>query len=199
MYIHIFHCIKLYVPRDLPYHHFHSIYLNQVFFVINGNLVNNPYAPSSSQNLIKYGGAMYINIDDTSDDNYAIYVKMSTIDGNFATSAIYCNGEDVPGNQKCAIQIYSNKTSRNELDIKMTFIGNKAKLTGNSIFANSLYNCSQFYSFNIPKNIDIRTLLSITFDPIQNGMQQMSSEPVTICLCNLSNMNYSYYTLHRFQ
>ena len=85
--IHSFHCIKLYVPRDLSYHHFHPIYLNQVFFVINGNPVNNPYAPSSSQNLIKYGGAMYINIHDTSDDNYAIYIKMSTFDGNFATSA----------------------------------------------------------------------------------------------------------------
>ena len=110
--------------------------------------------------------------------------------------AIYSNGEDVPGNQECAIQIYSNKTSSNELDIKMTFIGNKAKLTGNSILANPLYNCSQFYSFNIPKNIDIRTLLSITFDPIQNGMQQMSSEPMKICLCNSSNMNYTTFIIH---
>ena len=103
---------------------------------------------------------------------------------------IYSDGEDVPGNTICAIQINSNKTDYRELDINMTFIDNKAGLAGNSIYANPLYNCSQSYSFSIPQNMDIANLLNITFQSsaaANNRLEQMSSEPVKICSCKPSN------------
>ena len=104
--------------------------------------------------------------------------------------AIYSDGEDVPGNTICAIQINSNKTDHRELDINMTFIDNKAGLAGNSIYMNPLYNCSQSYFVSNIVN-DIRKLLNITYEtashPVQNGLEQMSSEPVKICSCKLSN------------
>ena len=40
--------------------------------------------------------------------------------------AIYSDGESVPGNKICAIQIYSTKTVHRKLDITMIFIDNKA-------------------------------------------------------------------------
>ena len=104
--------------------------------------------------------------------------------------AIYSDGENVPGNTICALQIYSNKTDQRELDINMTFIGNKAGLAGNSIYVNPLYNCSQSYSLNTPENIDIRKLLNITFESsvtANNRLKQMSSQPVKICSCKPSN------------
>ena len=104
--------------------------------------------------------------------------------------AIYSDGEDVPGNTICAIQINSNKTEYKELDINMTFIDNKAGLAGNSIYMNPLYNCSQSYFVSNIVN-DIRKLLNITYEtashPVQNGLEQMSSEPVKICSCKPSN------------
>ena len=104
--------------------------------------------------------------------------------------AIYSDGEDVPGNTICALQINSNKTDHRELDINMTFIGNKAGLAGNSIYANPFYNCLQSYSFSIPENTDITNLLNITFESsvtVNNGLKQMSSQPVKICSCKPSN------------
>ena len=102
--------------------------------------------------------------------------------------AIYSDGEDVPGNTICAIQINSNKTDHRELDINMTFIGNKAGLAGNSIYANPFYNCLQYHSLNITP--DITNLLNITFESsvtVNNRLKQMSSEPVKICSCKSSN------------
>ena len=104
--------------------------------------------------------------------------------------AIYSDGEDVPGNSICAIQIYSNKTVHRELDINMTFIDNKAGLAGNSIYANSLYNCLQSYSLNISEKVNITNLLSMKFESsvtVNNKLKQMSSQPVNICSCKPSN------------
>ena len=312
--IHSFRCSRLPVTRDLSYRYFHPIYINHVYFMKNGNPLHNYHVPSSAKNNVKYGGAMYINIHDTYEDDYVIYIIMSTFQMSYASlagsgiyailndkvkrsklsltidnctahynfqgtadtslystvasitfvnwnnvtitgksvftnnlspaitaynsnlnlkgtilfqdnvgsygaaisllqssylilhehlnatfinnevllygGAIYSDGEDVPGNTICAIQIYSNKTVHRELDINMTFIDNKAGLAGNSIYANPLYNCYQSYSLNIPENVNITNLLNITFESsvtVNNKLKQMSSQPVNICSCTPSN------------
>ena len=312
--IHSFQCNSSFISGHPSNNNVYPIYMNDVVFDGNGNALFSPYLPLSSNNNMKFGGGMYINIHDIWEDYYNIYTKRVTFHSNYATStgsgiyailsdkvrsskilltldscrsdhnkqgtagnslystvasmtfinwnnvtisgnsvfnnnfapvitaynsnlnlkgkilfqdnvgsngaaisllhssylilhehlnvtfinneallyggAIYSDGEDVPGNTKCAIQIYSNKTDYRELDINITFKENKAGLAGNSIYANPLYNCSQSYSFNIPQNTDIRQLLNITFEPrssVNNGLEQISSEPVKICLCKPPN------------
>ena len=89
--IHSFRCNKFPVQIDLSYTHFHPIYINHVYFNKNGNSWHVPNVLSSKNN-VKYGGAMYINIHDTCEDNYVIYIKMSTFQmscASLAGSGIY--------------------------------------------------------------------------------------------------------------
>ena len=72
--IHSFQCNKLTVPRG---HYIHPIYINQVMFSDNGEVFHDQHVPASSKHLIKYGGGMYINIHDTCEENYVIYIKLS--------------------------------------------------------------------------------------------------------------------------
>ena len=84
--IHSFRCNKFPVQIDLSYTHFNPIYINFVYFAKTGNLWQDRFVPSS-KNDNKYGGAMYINIHDTCDDNYVIYNIMSTFRQCYANSA----------------------------------------------------------------------------------------------------------------
>ena len=82
--IHSFRCSRLPVTRDPSYHYFNPIYINHVYFRKNGNILHYVY---SSESDVKYGGAVYINIHDTCDGNYVIYIKMSTFQMSYASLA----------------------------------------------------------------------------------------------------------------
>ena len=108
--------------------------------------------------------------------------------------AIYAVNNQVPGDNMCVIQLGVNTSNLDNLDITMTFINNKAGLAGNSIYAELIYNCTQYYS----TDLDIRVLLNATFEPIptHNGLQHISSVPVEICYCSISNVSDDKIQLH---
>ena len=108
--------------------------------------------------------------------------------------AIYAVNDPVPGDNMCVIQLGVNTSNLDNLDIMMTFINNKAGLAGNSIYAALIYNCIQYYS----TDLDIRVLLNATFEPIptDDGLQHISSVPVEICYCSISNVSDDKIQLH---
>ena len=59
--------------------------------------------------------------------------------------AIYGDNVVIPGHHRCVIQIYTNKTDLQNIEILLKFKGNIAGLAGNNIYATPLYNCSFLY------------------------------------------------------
>ena len=158
--IHSFHCNKLPVPRHLPYHDVQPIYINQVYFTENGDPVYNGFSPSSSKYHIKYGGAMYINIHDTSEDNHVIYIKLSTFHANFATKSGSGFYGLVNENLKLSLILdsciaYHNQQGSAQNPIyttvaSMTFVNwNNVTITGNSDFHDNLSPAITAYNSNL--------------------------------------------------
>ena len=126
-------------------------------------------------------------------------------ENNTATygGAIYSTGSSSPF---CVLQYSTNDvyTLENitELSSKVnfTFTNNSANLAGNSIYVQPLYNCSVYFSSTVrinqqdmPKLYDSIFLFpNASLNP--NGLQEVSSSPVTICFCEsatqLCNQTY---------
>ena len=116
-------------------------------------------------------------------------------DYNTATygGAIYSTGSSSPF---CVLQYEMEDvyTVENITDltnkVNFTFTSNSAQLAGNSIYVEPLYNCSVFFSSNVqieqqdmPKLYDSIFLFpNVSHNP--NGLQEVSSSPVTICCCD---------------
>ena len=56
--IHSFRCNQSPEPIDLPYYHFHAVYIIGVLFMKNGNPKRDHDGPTSTKHYVKYGGAM---------------------------------------------------------------------------------------------------------------------------------------------
>ena len=159
--IHSFRCNKFPVQIDLSYTHFHPIYINHVYFKRNGNSWQDHNVPSS-KNDIKYGGAMYINIHDTCEDNYVIYIIMSTFRESYANSAgsgVYAILNDKVKKSKLSLTL-DNCTSHNNKGTtynflystiaSMTFVNwNNVTITGNSFFTNNWSPAITAYNSNL--------------------------------------------------
>ena len=105
--------------------------------------------------------------------------------------AIYADNVVIPGYRRCVIQINTNKTDLNNINIILKFEGNIAGLAGNNIYATPLYNCSFLYpqhdKFEI---VDFNWKSIAQFDTpnsLNNGLEPMSSQPVKICSCHFNN------------
>ena len=159
--IHSFHCNTLPVTRDLLYHHFHPIYINRVYFMKNGNTLHDRNIHSSESD-VKYGGAMYINIHDTCEDNYVIYIKMSTFQMSYASlagSGIYAILNDKVKRSKLSLTLenctahYNQGTADTSLYstvASMTFVNwNNVTITGKSVFTNNWSPAITAYNSNL--------------------------------------------------
>ena len=103
--------------------------------------------------------------------------------------AIYADNTVIPGHRRCAIQISTNKTNLQNLNITLKFERNTAGLAGNSIYATPLYNCSFLYSQDDFKPVNFDWKLIAHFDEpnsTNNKLKQISSQPVKICSCHLN-------------
>ena len=160
--IHSFHCNTLPVTRDLSYRYFHPIYINQVYFVKDENPWYNRNVLSSSKIYVKYGGAMYINIHDTCEDNHVIYIKMSTFQMSYSSlagSGIYAILNDKVKRSKLSFTLdnctaHDNKgttyTSIYSTVASMTFVNwNNVTITGKSVFTNNWSPAITAYNSNL--------------------------------------------------
>ena len=92
----------------------------------------------------------------------------------------------------CAFQFMTdsnrvyNSSNIHDMAINVTFISNHARLAGNSIYASPLYQCSNRLSPTI--KADPETIYKTIFHFIDsanggNGLLEMSSKPMQVCLC----------------
>ena len=82
-------------------------------------------------------------------------------------------------------RVYNNSNIHN-MAINVTFISNHARLAGNSIYASPLYHCSNRLSPTVKADPD--TIYKTIFHFIDsaddgNGLLEMSSKPLWVCLC----------------
>ena len=117
--------------------------------------------------------------------------------------AIYSTETQTPF---CTIQYHTESVYTTEnitkMDVNLTFVHNSAHVAGNSIFITRLYHCSVQLSNGIALHSN---QLPVIYDSIfhfentvDNGLQEVSSRPYTVCLCepspnsNLSTINCSH-------
>ena len=99
----------------------------------------------------------------------------------------------------CAIQFVTEKEYYNStidsIDINVTFISNRARIAGNSMYIRPLNNCSIRLSSGI-RSFKPPIVYDKVFkfkDSVQNGLLEISSTPVQICVCgdDLNNTSKS--------
>lgn len=92
----------------------------------------------------------------------------------------------------CAFQFMTdsnrvyNSSNIHDMAINVTFISNHARLAGNSVYASPLYQCSNRLSPTVKADPD--TIYKAIFHFIDsvnsgNGLLEMSSKPLRVCLC----------------
>ena len=90
-------------------------------------------------------------------------------------------------NLLCAIQIVSQNIS--QLNAKMIFKNNTAKLAGNSIYMSPLYDCQQLYLKEVNSNVIYQTLFHFEAKNNNVRLSEISSVPVSTYRCNVNNSN----------
>lgn len=88
----------------------------------------------------------------------------------------------------CAIQFITKRvyhvSNIDKIDIKVTFVSNKARVAGNSMYISPLKSCSLRLSPNI--EVDPTTVYNQVFkfeSPVGNGLLEVSSNPMQVCMC----------------
>ena len=104
----------------------------------------------------------------------------------FEGGAIYSNNRF---SEYCTFQYITEKIYNddniNDIAINVTFISNKARIAGNSIYS-PIYSCSTRLSPNISIELDPHTVYGAIFnfeDEVDNGLLEISSRPLQVCLC----------------
>ena len=90
-------------------------------------------------------------------------------------------------NPLCAIQIVSQNIS--QLNAKMIFKNNTAKLAGNSIYMSPLYDCQQLYLKEVNSSVIYQTLFHFEAKNNNVRLSEISSVPVSTYRCNVNNSN----------
>ena len=97
-------------------------------------------------------------------------------------------------NPLCAIQIVSNKTNISDINIKLNFFNNTARLAGKAMYVSPSYKCQQLTS---PFNTSV--LYNAIIHILDNNtMNQIVSVPVRTQLCSINGGNniktsYNFY------
>ena len=97
-------------------------------------------------------------------------------------------------NSQCAIQIVSNKTNISDINIKLNFFNNTARLAGKAMYVSPSYKCQQLTS---PFNTSV--LYNAIIHILDNNtMNQIVSVPVRTQLCSINGGNdnktsYNFY------
>ena len=96
----------------------------------------------------------------------------------------------------CAIQFMTEDVytydNIGDIDIRVNFISNRARVAGNSMYVSPLINCSLRISPNI--EVDPTTIYNNVFKfdlPVQNELLEISSNPIQICMCGDDPQNTS--------
>ena len=101
-------------------------------------------------------------------------------------------------NEYCPIQFITddeyNIDNIGDININVTFISNKARIAGNSLYISPLTDCSLRLSTTI--DVNTSTVFKEVFhfeDKFDNGLLEISSPPVQVCVCgsNLLDTNRS--------
>ena len=106
--------------------------------------------------------------------------------------AEYCTFQFITENSK----VY-NESNIGEIDIKVTFIHNEARSAGNSIYVSPLYHCSRRLSPTL--QVDPLTAYNEIFhfeDNSTNGLLEISSRPLQVCICRGDPTNTSREALY---
>jgi hypothetical protein len=99
----------------------------------------------------------------------------------------------------CAIQFVTEREydedTIDDIDISVTFISNSARIAGNSMYIRPLNMCSIRLSSTI-RNVNPSVVYDKVFqfkNSVENGLLEISSTPIRICLCgdDLNNTNRS--------
>ena len=113
----------------------------------------------------------------------------------FEGGAIYSNNRF---EEYCAFQYITEKpydaSNIDDIAINVTFISNRAHTAGNSMYVSPLYSCSTRFSPNISIEVDPLTVYSAIFnfeDEVDNGLLEISSRPLQVCLCGDDPTNTS--------
>ena len=106
--------------------------------------------------------------------------------------AEYCTFQFISENSK----VY-NESNIGEIAINVTFSYNKARSAGNSIYVSPLYHCSTRLSPIL--QVDPHTVYDTIFhfvDNYTNGLLEISSRPVRVCICRGDPTNTSREALY---
>ena len=106
--------------------------------------------------------------------------------------AEYCTFQFMSKNSK----VY-NESNIGEIAINVTFIHNKARSAGNSIYVSPLYHCSTRLSpiIQVDPHIVYDTIFHFV-DNYTNGLLEISSRPLRVCICGGDPTNTSREALH---
>ena len=108
----------------------------------------------------------------------------------------------------CAFQFITrdnriyNSSNIGDIDINVTFISNRAQRSGNSIYAYPLLSCSHRLSPTIQVEsltIEFYESMFTFIDSSENGLLDMSSKPLWVCLCGEDSTNTSFSALNCYQ
>ena len=98
--------------------------------------------------------------------------------------AIYAKRNDIPGNDRCAIQLHSYRGYPTKYNINVTFARNSAVLAGSSIYATPIYNCLYESSKQWPSiGLFERFNLNYNETATGHGIAEISSAPMKIHSC----------------
>ena len=103
--------------------------------------------------------------------------------------AVYVNNQIIPRKQqRCGMQIQTEKDKLSNLSIHLNLCGSTAGLAGKALYINQLYNCLKFYNQQqIISNSTFswKSIVNFNFGKCKasEGIKAVSAEPFTICSC----------------